>query len=63
MKKKVVYPEAESLSIDAMKLELKKVKREIAAFRKELQDIKTTYPLIENIIETSVRITRSRRIG
>jgi len=63
MKKKVVYPEAESLSLDALKLELKKVRRELALFKKELQDFKTVFPLLENIIETSVRITRKRKIG
>ncbi len=63
MKKKVVYPEAESLSLDAVKLELKKVRRELSLFKKELQDFKVIYPLLENIIETSVRITRKRKIG
>lgn len=63
MKKKVVYPEAESLSLDTMRLELRKVRRELSAFRKELQDIKAFYPLMENIVEASVKIIRSRKIG
>jgi len=63
MKKNVRYPEGESLSMEAMRLEQRRLKRELAAFRKELQELKTVYPLIENIIETSVRITRTRKIG
>ncbi|OGV32846.1 MAG: hypothetical protein A2020_08025 [Lentisphaerae bacterium GWF2_45_14] len=63
MKKKVRYPEAESLSIDAMRLEQRRVRRELAVFRKELQELKTVYPLIENIIETSIKIIRTRKIG
>ena len=62
-KKNVRYPEGESLSMEAMRLEQRRLKRELAAFRKELQELKTVYPLIENIIETSVRITRTRKIG
>ena len=63
MRKKVRYPEAESLSLDVMKVELRKFRRELSTVRKELQEIKVIYPLIENIIETSVRITRKRKIG
>jgi len=63
MKKKVVYPEVESISVETMRLELKKVRRDLSLFRKEIQDFKTVYPLLENIIETSVRITRKRKIG
>ncbi|OGV39886.1 MAG: hypothetical protein A2020_15820 [Lentisphaerae bacterium GWF2_45_14] len=63
MKKKVRYPEAESLSMESMRLEQRRVRKELAAFRKDLQEFKTIYPLMENIIETSVRITRTRKIG
>ena len=62
-KKNVRYPEAESLSMEAMRLEQRRVRRELAAFRKELQEFKTVYPLIENIIETSIKIIRTRKIG
>ena len=34
MKKKVVYPEAESLSLDALKLELKKVRRNLRSSKR-----------------------------
>ena len=63
MKKKTVYPEAESLSMDAMKLELRRFRRELSLFRKELQEVKAFHPLMENIIEASIKIIRSRKIG
>ena len=63
MKKKVRYPEAESISLDVMKLELRKFRRELSTVRKELQEIKTFYPLMENIVEASIKIIRSRKIG
>jgi len=63
MKKKAVYPEAESLSMDAMKLELRKFRKELSAVKKELQNVKAFHPLMENIIETSIKIIRNRRIG
>ena len=62
-KKNVRYPEADSLSMEAMRLEQRRVRRELAAFRKELQEFKTFYPLMENIIETSIKIIRNRKIG
>ena len=63
MKKKVVYPEAESISLDSMRLELRKVRRELSLFRKELQEIKAFHPLMENIVEASVKILRNKKIG
>ena len=62
-KKNVRYPEADSLSMEAMRLEQRRLRREVSTLRKDLQEFKTIYPLIENIIETSVRITRTRKIG
>ena len=62
-KSKVRYPEADSLSMEAIRLEQRRVRRELAAFRKDLQELKTFYPLMENIIETSIKIIRSRKIG
>ena len=62
-KKNARYPEADSLSIEAMRLEQRRVRRELAALRKDLQELKTVYPLIENIIETSIKIIRTRKIG
>lgn len=63
MKKKVRYPEAESFSLDAMKLELRKFRKELSTVRKELQDVKAFHPLMENIIEASVKIIRNRKIS
>ena len=62
-KKNVRYSEADLLSMEAMRLEQRRVRRELSLLRKELQDFKTFYPLIENIIETSIKIIRSRKIG
>ena len=63
MKKKVRYPEAESLSMEAMRLELETVKKKLSEFQYELERMSTVYPLIENIIETSIKIIRTRKIG
>ena len=62
-KKNVRYSEADLLSMEAMRLEQRRVRRELSLLRKELQDFKTFYPLIENIIETSINIIRNRKIG
>ena len=62
-KKNVRYPEAESLSMEAMRLEQRRLRREVSMLRKDLQELKTFYPLMENIIETSIKIIRSRKIG
>ena len=62
-KKNFRYPEAESLSMDAMKLELETVKKKLSELQYELERMATVYPLIENIIETSIKIIRNRKIG
>ena len=62
-KKNARYPEAESLSMDAMKCELETVKKKLSELQYELERMATVYPLIENIIETSIKIIRSRKIG
>ena len=63
MKKKTRYPEADSLSMEAMRLEQRRLRREVSVLRKDLQEFKTVYPLIENIIEASIKIIRTRKIG
>ena len=63
MKKKARYPEAESLSMEAMRLELETVKKKLSELQYELERMAVVYPLIENIIETSIKIIRSRKIG
>ena len=62
-KKNVKYPEAESLSMEAMRLELETVKKKLSELQYELERMATVYPLIENIIETSIKIIRTRKIG
>ena len=62
-KKNVRYPEADSLSMEAMRLEQRRLRREVSMLRKDLQEFKTFYPLMENIIETSIKIIRNRKIG
>ena len=62
-KKNVRYPEADSLSMEAMKLELETVKKKLSELQYELERMVTVYPLIENIIETSIKIIRTRKIG
>lgn len=63
MKKNVVYPEAESISLDSMKVELRKVRKELSKMHKEVQELKAFQPLIENVVETSVKIIRNKKIG
>ena len=62
-KKNVRYPEADSLSMEAMRLELETVKKKLSELQYELERMATVYPLIENIIETSIKIIRNRKIG
>jgi len=62
-KKNVRYPEADSLSMEAMRLELETVKKKLSELQYELERMATVYPLIENIIETSIKIIRTRKIG
>jgi len=69
--KKKRYPQREEksctvkeiLNIEKMKLEHEEFRRELSEFRKELDYIQTLTPLIEKIIEASVKIIRNRPIG
>lgn len=58
-KKEVRYPEAESISLETMKIELTSLKQEFFIMRGEIKRFQNTvYPLVENIVETSIKIAR-----
>ena len=59
MKKKVVYPEAGNISMETMKIELESLKQEFFIMSGEIKRFQNTvYPLVENIVETSIKIAR-----
>jgi len=58
-KKEVRYPEASSLSVDTLKIEVEMLKQELFIMRGEIKRFQNTvYPLVENVIETSIKIAR-----
>ena len=58
-RKEVRYPEASSLSVDTLKIEVEMLKQELFIMRGEIKRFQNTvYPLVENVIETSIKIAR-----
>ena len=61
MKKEVKYPKADVISMERMKIEIEMLKQELFIVRGEVDRFQNTvYPLIENIIETSIRIAKGK---
>ena len=61
MKKEVRYPEADVISMERMKIEIESLKQELFIVRGEVERFQNTvYPLIENIVETSIKIAKGK---
>ena len=64
MKKEIRYPEASSVSVDTLKIEIEMLKQEIFIMRGEIKRFQNTaYPLVESVIETSIKIARGLNLS
>ena len=63
-KKEVRYPEARSISVDTLKIEVEMLKQELFIMRREIKRFQNTaYPLVESVIETSIKIARGLNLS